>query len=112
MFAPRLAVLEPVEHVGIAHLAVLLQLGSDPPDLIPWRVHHPRVEYSLQDPYLLRLRVPPWLWLRTPLLTPRRKRRGGIRRASTIRVDVMGVLLPLLVVARRLGLEEAWPVPV
>lgn len=69
VLASGLAVLEPVEDIGIADLAILLQLGSDLSNLISWWVHHARVEDLLQYANLLRLRVPPWLWLRAALFT-------------------------------------------
>ncbi|KAF7840308.1 WUSCHEL-related homeobox 9 [Senna tora] len=40
VLASGLAVLEPVEDIGITHLTILLKLSSDLPYLIPWRVHH------------------------------------------------------------------------
>ena len=69
VFGARLAILEPVEDVGVAHLTVLLELGSDLSDLIAGRVDHARVEDGLQDPDLLRLRVPPGFWLRRSFFT-------------------------------------------
>lgn len=67
VLAPGLAVLEPVEDVGIAHLTVFLQLGSDLPYLVAGRVHHTRIEDGFEDPDLLRLRVPSGLRLRAAL---------------------------------------------
>ena len=69
VLAPGLAVLEPIEDIGITHLPILLQLCPYLPYLIPRRIHHSRVEYSLQYSDLLRFRVPPWLWLWTSLFT-------------------------------------------
>lgn len=69
VLASGLAVLEPVEDIGITDLTILLQLGSDLSNLIAWRVHHARVKDGLQDANLLRLRIPPWLGLRTTLFT-------------------------------------------
>jgi hypothetical protein len=63
----RLAVLEPVEDVGVADRAVLLQAQADARDLVARRVHHARVEDGLQDPDLLRPRVPPRLRIRGPV---------------------------------------------
>lgn len=40
VLASGLAVLEPVEDVGIADLTVLLKLYSDLSNLVAWRVHH------------------------------------------------------------------------
>lgn len=71
VFASGFPVLEPVKDVGVANLAVLLQLGSDLPYLVPRRVHHPRVEDRFQDPNLLRFRIPSRLRLGAPLFAPR-----------------------------------------
>jgi hypothetical protein len=56
-----LAVLEPVEDVGVGDVAVLLQPEPDAPDLVARRVDHAGVEDPLEDPDLLRSRVPPRL---------------------------------------------------
>lgn len=63
-------VLEPVEDVGVTDLTVLLQLSSDLPYLVSWRVHHAGVENCFKYANLLRLRIPPWLWLRRAFFTP------------------------------------------
>jgi hypothetical protein len=62
-----LAVLEPVEDVGVADLAVLLQAHADAGDLVVWRIDHAGVEDGLQNPDLLRPGVPLGLWIRGPL---------------------------------------------
>jgi hypothetical protein len=56
-----LAVLEPVEDVGVGDVAVLLQPEPDAPDLVARRVDNTGVEDPLEDPDLLRPRVPPRL---------------------------------------------------
>src|SRR4051812_11327462 len=56
-----LAVLEPVEDVGVGDVAVLLQPEPDAADLVARRVDHAGVEDRLQDPNLLWPRVPSWL---------------------------------------------------
>jgi hypothetical protein len=69
-----LAVLEPVEDVGVADGAVLLQAEADARDLVARRVHHAGVEDGLQDSDLLRPRVPPRLGIRGPLLAAYKSR--------------------------------------
>jgi hypothetical protein len=63
-----LAVLEPIEEVGITDLVVLLQAHADAGDLLARRIDHAGVEDGLQNPDLLRPGVPPGLWIRGPLL--------------------------------------------
>lgn len=69
MLASGLAVLEPVEDIGITHLTVFLQLGSDLPYLVSGRVHHTRIEDGLKDPDLLWLGVPTRLRLGAAFFT-------------------------------------------
>lgn len=70
VLASGFPVLEPVEDVGVAYLAELLELGSDFPYLVSRRVHHSGVEYGFQDPDLFRFRVPPRFWLWSSFFAP------------------------------------------
>ena len=71
VLASWFSVLEPVKDIGITYLTILLQLSPDLSYLIPWRVHHARVENCFKYPNLLRFWIPSWFWLRTAFFTSR-----------------------------------------
>jgi hypothetical protein len=69
VFGSRFAVLEPVEHICITYLAILLELDAYLADLFTGWVYHTRIEDCFKDPDLLGFWVPPWFRFRGPLLT-------------------------------------------
>jgi hypothetical protein len=95
VFGARLAVLEPVEDVGVADGAVLLQAQADARDLVARRVHHARVEDGLQDPDLLRPRVPPRLRIRGPVLAACKETKSSVFFSILIALAANKTLRPL-----------------
>lgn len=67
-FGARFAVLEPVEHICIPYLTVLLELDADLADLFTGRVDHTGIEDRFKNTNLLGFWVPPWFGLRGSLL--------------------------------------------
>lgn len=112
--AAGLAVLKPVEDVGVADVAVDLELIADAADLIAGRIHGAGVENGFQDPNLFGFRIPARFWLRRLLLC---SRGVGVRLLTAVgemggMVDVMVKVIVSCGGTGGVGLEQARPMPV